>query len=137
MRSVFWLASNVDTGRATHALNKISQQENLSANLCDGLLDMQPDDDQATLSVGAEWEWRYGAARGCENIGMVRLHREHFAFVAEVSRRLRPKQEDQKSHLHVDYTILRKVYYIKVRILTENHLQNHLQYYKPGNKIIA
>lgn len=63
----------------------------LSANLCEGLLDMLPEDERASLSVGVAWDGSLAPPKGIEIGAVSTLRREHFTFLGELARTLRPR----------------------------------------------
>jgi hypothetical protein len=105
MRSVARIAAAVDEGTADALLLSPDAEPGLSANLCDGLVDMQPRGDDGGLSLAVEWARalpQADAALAALTHG-VRLRREHFSFAAELLQRLRPKAAMEEPQLFVGH----------------------------------
>ncbi|MRG98427.1 hypothetical protein [Polyangium spumosum] len=98
IRSVAYISSAAEDDAAPRHLEEA--RGGLSANLCEGLLEMQPEDERATLSIGVEWEWRYGHPTDLGDLRPIRLHRGHFDFVAKLGQELRPRPEQQRPAGH-------------------------------------
>lgn len=92
MRSLDRLYTDIEADSANRALEPIEGQPVISANLCDGLLKMQPDDgdDRAVLKVGMRW----AATRPATDMAGVRttvqFRRDHFDKIADLYAKLLP-----------------------------------------------
>ena len=102
MRSVARIVTAVDDGGSDELLKSPEAEPGLSANLCDGLVDMQPRGDDGGLSVGIEWARTLPQTDASLPRG-VRLRREHFSFAAELLQRLRPNVAPQDPQLFVGH----------------------------------
>ncbi len=69
----------------------------MSANLCEGLLDMEPDDERASLSLDVAWDSSIAPPHDIDLGVAPELRREHFALIGELARSLRPHQGDEKA----------------------------------------
>jgi hypothetical protein len=88
MRSLQWI------DRAAHAPMLVTPGDvpsPVSANLCEGLLDMLPEDERGSLSVDVAWDASLAPPRGMELGVAPTLRREHFSFLGELARTLRPR----------------------------------------------
>lgn len=92
MRSLQWIdgAAAAPTSRGPGEL-----PASVSANLCEGLLDMQPEDERASLSVEIAWDASLAPPAGVETGVAPALRREHFVFLGELARTLRPHDGDE------------------------------------------
>lgn len=66
----------------------------VSANLCDALLEMQPPSERSSLFISASWARTLPPSVNTPST--VELKHEYFAPIAEYARRLRPQQEPQR-----------------------------------------
>jgi hypothetical protein len=68
----------------------------LSANLCEGLLDMQPGAERATLTLGVTWARTLPPPAGERLPNTVHLRQEQFPLIGQLAQRLRPSAEPQQ-----------------------------------------
>jgi hypothetical protein len=102
MRAVASLVTAVDDGGADQLLRAPQAEPGLSANLCDGLVDMQPRGEDGALTLGIAWA-RTLPQTDAALLREARLRREHFAFAAEMLQRLRPNVTAQEPQLFVGH----------------------------------
>lgn len=93
MRSLQWIH---DAGETPSVISSGSVPSPMSANLCEGLLDMQPDDERASLSVDVAWDGSIPPPTDIDTGIAPELRREHFVFLRELARTLRPHDGDAK-----------------------------------------
>ncbi len=93
MRSLQWIR---DVGGDPSLLRPDALPSPLSANLCEGLLDMQTDDERASLAVEVIWDESVAPPTDIDVAVGPELRREHFAFVGELARTLRPRDASEK-----------------------------------------
>lgn len=93
MRSLLWIQDAA--GRATLA-HPDGLPAPMSANLCEGLLDMQPDDERASLSVEVAWDHSVPPPTDIDVGSAPELRREHFVFLGDLARALRPHEGAEK-----------------------------------------
>lgn len=103
VRSIAWITRSVDQGDTRRALDALEGEPQLSANLCDGLLDMQPRDDRSGLNIDIDWAWSVPPPEALRGTRGTRLRREHFSFITEVAHRLTPTSEQERQQLYVAY----------------------------------
>jgi len=68
----------------------------MSANLCEGLLDMQSEDERASLSVEVAWDHSVAPPTDVDPRIAPELRREHFVFLGELARTLRPRDGGER-----------------------------------------
>jgi hypothetical protein len=90
MRSVHRLAQAVAVGDPEAALQPVETEPVISANLCEGLLDMTPEGDGSALTISASWARMLPASAGGPLPAGVRLRRESFGRIETLAVKLRP-----------------------------------------------
>ncbi|HYT91155.1 MAG TPA: hypothetical protein VEL76_20750 [Gemmataceae bacterium] len=91
MRSVSRLAHLIELGAADAALQPVNGEPLLSANLCEGLLDLTPEGHGSALTISATWARHLPPGEGTLP-ARVRLPREAFDRLETLADRLRPEQ---------------------------------------------
>jgi hypothetical protein len=96
LRSLRRLTQALEGGNLDRLLTPVEGEPVVSANLCEGLLDLAPPGEVDTLTVEVRWDRTHPlAAAG----GEVRLSREDFPRIEALARRLRPAQEPRRQTL--------------------------------------
>jgi hypothetical protein len=90
MRSLHRLASALDLGNTDAVLHQAENEPVLSANLCEGLLEMTPEDGESTLRVSAAFSRTLPPPPDDRIPRLVRLRREVFPKIEYLAGRLRP-----------------------------------------------
>jgi hypothetical protein len=90
MRSLHRLAFHLDRGDVDALLERVEDEPLLSANLCDGLLDLKPDGDDAFVSISATWSSELPPHEK-DIPAQVQLRRDIFPLIETVAARLRPE----------------------------------------------
>ncbi len=93
MRSLQWIQ---DAGGSPTLATPGTLPVSMSANLCEGLLDMQPDDERASLSVEVAWDHSVAPPTDIDWRIAPELRREHFVFLGGIARALRPSDGGEK-----------------------------------------
>lgn len=88
MTAVEELVRQTDSDR-WDALEDWAEEGPLSANLCDGLLEMQPQHRQSLLDIRSDWS---PAGPAEETTSRVALRQEHFDVVEHLANHLRPRE---------------------------------------------
>jgi hypothetical protein len=99
MRSLQRLALALDADELDSLLAPVDGQPLLSANLCEGLLDMTPEGDGSTLTVTASWARTLPPPVAVPLPGRVRLRRETFGAIEALATRLRPTPPPRRQTL--------------------------------------
>jgi hypothetical protein len=99
MRSLHRLASALDLGDADAVLREAQNEPVLSANLCEGLLDMAPEGEDSFLRVTTEFSRTLPQAVSGSIPKTVRLRREVFPSIEYLAGRLRPTPALQRQVL--------------------------------------
>ena len=94
MHSLHRLATHLDLGDTDGVLQQAQNEPMLSANLCEGLLEMAPEGEESFLRVSAEFS-RTLQPPDVPFPTNVRLRREVFPWIAYLAERLRPAQSPQ------------------------------------------
>jgi hypothetical protein len=90
IRSIDRIVRAIENDRPAEALEPSESEPVLSANLCDALLQMQPSEEPSTLGVSVSW-----APTLPPRIKMpatVRIKSEHFRFIEDLYKQLRPTE---------------------------------------------
>ncbi len=66
----------------------------VSANLCEGLLDMQPEDERAFVAIEPSWDSSIALPESMKPDMKAELRREHFTLLNDLSRSLRPRDDE-------------------------------------------
>jgi hypothetical protein len=90
MRSLQRLSLALDTDELNPLLNPTPDEPVISANLCEGLLDMTPIGEEASLTITASWARTLPPPAAMPIPGQVRIVRELFPRIEELAARLRP-----------------------------------------------
>ncbi len=90
MRSLQRLSIALDADELDPLLDPPPEEPVLSANLCDGLLDMAPVGEGGTLTIGTSWARTLPPSAMIPLPGQVRFRRELFPRIEELASRLRP-----------------------------------------------
>lgn len=93
MRSVHRLYSSIENDAPEQALAENSNEPLISANLCDGLLKMQPADERGELRLAVQWAPTLPAPNMQAIPRSVRFRRDHFERIADIYTRLLPGNE--------------------------------------------
>jgi hypothetical protein len=99
MRSLQRLALALDADELDPLLNPVEGQPMISANLCEGLLDMTPEGDGSALTVSASWARTLPPSAAVPLPGTVRLRAETFGRIETLASRLRPVHTPQRQVL--------------------------------------
>jgi hypothetical protein len=99
MRSLHRLSLALDADELDPLLNPRPEEPIISANLCEGLLDMTPEGDGSTLTVSASWARTLPPPAAMPLPGLVRLPRETFVRIETLAERLRPAHSPQRQVL--------------------------------------
>ncbi len=90
MRSLHQLVYHLDRGDVDSLSPVTANAPILSANLCEGLLDLKPEGDDAFVRISATWSSEL-PTREDDLPASVQLRREVFPLIETVARRLRPE----------------------------------------------
>jgi hypothetical protein len=96
MKSVHRLVHAVEIGDPESALEPVETEPVVSANLCEGLLDMTPEGDGSVLTISASWARTYPPPTAVSLPREVRLRRETFFQIEALAERLRPAHAPQR-----------------------------------------
>jgi hypothetical protein len=99
MRSLHRLSLALDADELDPLLNPTPEEPVISANLCEGLLDMTPEGDGSVLTVSASWARTLPPPAAVPLPGVVRLRRETFGRIEALAERLRPAHTPQRQML--------------------------------------
>jgi hypothetical protein len=99
MRSLHRLALALDADELDPLLTPLQGEPVLSANLCEGLLDMTPEGDGSALTVTASWARTLPPPKALPLPGSVRLRGETFGLIEALAARLRPAHAPQRQYL--------------------------------------
>lgn len=99
MRSLHRLAGALELGDSDAVLRQADDEPILSANLCEGLLDMQPEGEEAFLRISADFSATVPSNREVAPPRAVRLTREMFPRIESLIGRLRPVQAPRRQLL--------------------------------------
>lgn len=99
MRSLHRLSLALDADELDPLLNPTPEEPVISANLCEGLLDMTPEGDGSVLTVSASWARTLPPPAAVPLPGIVRLRRETFGRIETLAERLRPAHAPQRQML--------------------------------------
>jgi hypothetical protein len=90
MRSLHRLSLALDVDELDSLLNPTQEEPVISANLCDGLLDMTPEGEGSVLTVTASWARTLPPPAALPLPEMVRFRRENFGRIEALAAQLRP-----------------------------------------------
>jgi hypothetical protein len=90
MHSLQRLSLALDADELGPLLSPTADEPVLSANLCEGLLDMTPEGDGSVLTISASWARTMPPPATVPLPGMVRLRRETFGLIETLASWLRP-----------------------------------------------
>lgn len=90
MRSLQRLSLALDADELEPLLQPTESEPVLSANLCEGLLDMTPEGNGSTLTISASWARTLPPPAAVPLPGKVLLRRETFGLIEVLAERLRP-----------------------------------------------
>jgi hypothetical protein len=99
LRSLDRLARAFEAGDPNLALVGAENEPVISANLCEGLLEMTPEGEGSSLTVTAGWARSLPPPAGESLPGSVRLRREDFARLESLVRQLQPAHQPQRQAL--------------------------------------
>jgi hypothetical protein len=102
MRSLHQLAVALERGDPDSLLRQAEDESIISANLCERLLDMAPEGDDAFLCITADF---FSTVESSPHVSVpktVRLRRELFSRIEYLAGKLRPVQSPRR-HLHIGY----------------------------------
>lgn len=99
MRSLHRLVSALDVGDTDAVLQQADSELPLSANLCEGLLDMAPEGEDSFLQVTAEFTRTLPEPAHATIPRTVRLRRELFPRIESLAERLRPVEVPKRQLL--------------------------------------
>jgi hypothetical protein len=99
MRSLHRLAGALELGDSDALLRQADDEPILSANLCEGLLDMQPEGNESFLRISADFSATVPSDRVAAPPRAVRLTREMFPRIESLIGRLRPVQAPRRQLL--------------------------------------
>ncbi len=90
MRSLQRLSLALDANELDPLLQPTKNEPVLSANLCEGLLDMTPEEAGSTLTISVSWARTLPPSAAMPLPGKVLLRRETFGLIEVLAERLRP-----------------------------------------------
>jgi hypothetical protein len=90
MRSVERLSQCDSGAKREGILREVDHEPTLSANFCEGLLDLIPTDDDALLDIGAVWDRTLPASANHSFPSIIRISREIIPHVEYLAAKLRP-----------------------------------------------
>jgi hypothetical protein len=96
MRALERLSRAVDAGDVEALLDPAAGEPVLSANLCEGLLEMTPEGEGSALTVSADWARTLPPPADAGWPRSVRLSRERFPQIEALASRLRPTPAPQR-----------------------------------------
>jgi hypothetical protein len=96
MRSLHRLAWALDADELEPLLKPVEGEPLLSANLCDGLLDMTPEGEASVLTVSANWARTLPPPAAVPIPGKVKLRQETFGRIEVLAAKLRPAHAPQR-----------------------------------------
>ena len=99
MRSLKRLSQALDADELDSLLNPVEGDPVISANLCEGLLDMTPEGDGSKLTIAASWARTMPPPAALPLPGVVSLRRETFGRIETLATRLRPVHAPQRQML--------------------------------------
>ncbi len=99
MRSLHRLSLALDADELGPLLNPTEGEPVISANLCEGLLDMTPEGDGSTLTVSASWARSLPPPATLPLPRVVRLRQETFPLIEKLAGYLRPDHRPQRQAL--------------------------------------
>ena len=99
MRSLHRLYLALDADELAPLLNPGENEPVISANLCEGLLDMTPEGDGSTLTISASWARTLPPSAAVPLPRVVRLRQETFVLIEKVAEKLRPAHAPQRQTL--------------------------------------
>lgn len=103
MRSIQWVGSKVDGGATDRDVETAHESAALSSNLCEALLDMQPEQENAALNIAVDWAWSLPPTPELAHITPVTLRKEHFSFLSDVAQNLRSRRAQEKPEYYVGH----------------------------------
>lgn len=101
MRSIHWVGAKVERGATDRDIETAHESTGLSSNLCEALLDMQPEDQNAALNIGVDWAWSLPQSPELAQTVPVSLRKEHFSFLSDVAQILRSRRIQEKPEYYV------------------------------------
>jgi hypothetical protein len=100
VRTVERLTASIDSGALDDLWKDGAEREpGLSANLCDALVEMQPESDELMVSLSASWSKTLPPPKSVAGNKPVFLKPEYIPRIAELSSRLRPASEAKRQSL--------------------------------------
>lgn len=93
LRSVYRLFNAIESDAPEGALNSQAGEAPISANLCSGLLKMQPAEETADLRLGIHWAPTHPAPDMQDIPSSIKFRRDHFDRIADVYARLVPEEQ--------------------------------------------
>lgn len=101
MRSMQWVGAKVDRGATDRDVETAHESAGLSSNLCEALLDMQPEDENGLLNIGVDWAWSLAQTPDLAQMAPVSLRKDHFSFLSDVAQNLRSRPVQEKPDYYV------------------------------------
>jgi hypothetical protein len=90
MRSLSRIVGAIEADTIPNVFQAAPDQPVISANLCEALLDMRPQDENSQLDVKVSWATTFPPRAAIPSI--VRIKHEYFPIIEDVSKKLRPAQ---------------------------------------------
>ena len=88
MRSVSRVVTAIESDEVPAVFESLANAPVLSTNLCDAILQMQPDDEASYLDISVSWATTLKPAGTIPN--QVRIKHEYFPIIEDISKKLRP-----------------------------------------------
>lgn len=95
MRSLSRIVTAIDDDNVSEILQQRSDEPVVSANLCEAVLQMQPQDEGSQLDVRVSWASTLAPPSAIPSI--VRIKHEYFPFISDVAKKLRPNETPSSS----------------------------------------
>jgi hypothetical protein len=99
MRSLHRLSLALDADELDPLLTPTPDEPVISANLCEGLLDMTPEGEGSTLTISASWARTLPPPATVPLPRIVKLRRETFPLIEKLAGKLRPEHAPQRQTL--------------------------------------
>ena len=90
MRSLSRMVGAIEADTVPNLFEDAPQEPVISANLCEALLQMQPEDENSRLDVKVSWATALPPLAPVP--GVVRIKHEYFPIIGDISKKLRPAQ---------------------------------------------
>lgn len=100
MRSLSRIVNSIEADTVPKVFDAIAEEPAVSANLCDALLQMQPQEESSAVAINVSWATTLPSQGGVPTT--VRIKHEYFPIIEDISRKLRPAQAPAQS-LFVGY----------------------------------